>query len=101
MNLAHNADFDRLCSALLHIQTMEECRDFLEDICTIKEIMDISQRLKVAEMLRQGKNYAEISGKTGASTATICRVNKCVMYGTGGYDVVLARMKEEEPDAMG
>ncbi len=82
--------------AILKLKTKEECEAFFEDICTIREIVDMSQRLLVATMLSEGKPYQEISKATGASTATICRVNKCLMYGSGGYKNVLEKMKLED-----
>jgi TrpR-related protein YerC/YecD len=84
---------DRLFQAILKLKSEEECRLFFDDICTIKEIQDISQRFEVATMLSEGKNYQEISRKTGASTATICRVNKCLLYGDGGYKTILDRLE--------
>jgi TrpR-related protein YerC/YecD len=89
---------ERLVSAILSLQTPEECQAFLEDICTIRELSDISQRWEVAMMLSKGSNYAEISSETGASTATISRVNKCLMYGSGGYKRVLEKMEKEKGD---
>lgn len=86
----------RLYEAILRLQTEEECRAFFEDICTIKELQDVSQRLEVATMLHEGKNYQEISRTTGASTATICRVNKCLVYGSGGYRLAMSRRDEAE-----
>ena len=85
---------ERLMQALLALETREECHAFLEDICTIKEMQDIAQRLEVAFMLDEGKNYQEISKATGASTATISRVKKCLVYGSGGYRKVLECAKE-------
>jgi TrpR-related protein YerC/YecD len=84
-----------LFATVLRLETVEECAAFFEDICTIKEIQDISQRLQVAKMLHEGKNYIEISRLTGASTATICRVNKCLLYGSGGYRAALAKWEEK------
>ena len=81
----------QLYKAIISLETEEECASFLEDICTIKELQDISQRLQVAAMLSEGSNYQEVSKETGASTATICRVNKCLLYGDGGYKNVLAK----------
>ena len=69
---------------------------FFEDICTIKEIKSISQRLEVAKLLHAKKTYNEIEAETGASTATISRVNRCLMYGNGGYKTVIDRMFKEE-----
>jgi len=89
---------DDLCQALLSLQTKEECYAFLEDICTIKEILDISQRLAVAQMLSQGISYTTICKETGASTATISRVSKCCEYGAGGYKTVIARLGKEKDD---
>ena len=86
---------DELCQALLMLKTKEECYAFLEDICTIKEIQDISQRLAVAKLLSQGVSYTTICKETGASTATISRVSKCCEYGAGGYQTVIARLKED------
>ena len=79
-------------NAILSLKTKEECISFLEDICTIKEIQDISQRLLVAKMLNEGEKYQNIEKETGASTATISRVNKCLAYGSGGYKTVLERI---------
>lgn len=87
---------EELCKALLCLKTEEECCAFLEDICTIKEIQDISQRLQVAQMLSQGTSYTIICKETGASTATISRVSKCYEYGAGGYKTVIARLNEEK-----
>lgn len=87
---------DRFFDAVLSLKTREECRNFFEDICTIKEIQDLQQRLTVAEMLADGRVYSEITEKTGASAATISRVNKCLTYGSNGYKTVLERLKENE-----
>ena len=87
---------DDLCRALLSLETMEECYAFLEDICTIKEILGMSQRLEVARMLQSGASYAAITKATGASTATISRVSKCCEYGTGGYRTVIERISGED-----
>lgn len=83
---------DRLCAAILSLETVDECKAFLEDVCTISEIQDISQRLTAAMMLRRGGNYAQISEGLGISTATISRVNRCLNYGPGGYKTVLDRI---------
>ena len=81
--------FDDFFGAVLKLKDIEECRKFFEDVCTIKELQDISQRLEVAKLLKDGKNYQEVSKQTGASTATISRVNKCLNYGSGGYGLVI------------
>lgn len=86
-------DHDKFFEAILKLSSVEEARLFFEDICTIKELEAISQRLEVAKMLKSGAGYTEISAKCGASTATISRVNKCLLYGKGGYGIVL---NEEE-----
>lgn len=90
---------DDLCEAILSLKTREECYAFLEDICTIKEVLDISQRLAVAQMLSQGISYTTICKETGASTATISRVSKCCEYGAGGYKTVIERLNKEKKDA--
>ena len=89
MENIRSADLQRLFETVIKLNSIEQCAAFFEDICTIKELQDISQRLEVARMLNDGKNYQEISKQTGASTATICRVNKCLVYGSGGYRSVL------------
>lgn len=89
-------DVDTLFEAILSLKTVEECYSFFEDACTIKEIIEIAQRLKAAKMLRDGVNYAVISKETGMSTATISRVNKCLEYGNGGYNIVLDRLENKD-----
>ena len=96
MESLHTPAADRLFEALLRLSTKEECYALFEDLCTIREIRDLSQRFEVAEMLAAGKSYQEIAGRTGASTATICRVNKCLMYGSGGYRRALTAVECEE-----
>lgn len=91
-----NESVNRLFEAILKLETTEECADFFEDICTVKELREIAQRLDVALYLSQGKNYQVISTLTGASTATISRVNKCLNYGSGGYVKMLQRLNEGE-----
>ena len=92
----HMDSFGILFDAVLKLKTKEDCKKFFEDVCTIKELQDISQRLEVAKLLKDGKNYQEVSKQTGASTATICRVNKCLVYGNGGYSAILSKMDEEK-----
>ncbi len=82
---------DKLFKAVLKLENIEECQAFFEDLCTIRELQDLSQRFEVACMLWEGKNYQEVSKETGASTATICRVNRCLNYGSDGYRAVLER----------
>ncbi|MBQ8268770.1 MAG: hypothetical protein IJZ24_03690 [Clostridia bacterium] len=81
--------YDGFFEAICKLTSLEDCRKFFEDVCTIKEIEDMSGRLDVARLLREGKSYQEVSRLTGASTATISRVNKCLNYGAGGYALVL------------
>ena len=87
-------ELDRLFEAILSMDSLDECYRFFEDICTISELQAIAQRLEVARLLREKVTYQQISRQTGASTATISRVNRCVVYGTGGYDIALNRMKK-------
>jgi len=87
-------ELDRLFEAILSMESLDECYRFFEDICTISELQAIAQRLEVARLLREKVTYQQISRQTGASTATISRVNRCVVYGTGGYDIALNRMKK-------
>ncbi len=96
MGNMHTPEVERLVKAILNLETEEECYNFFEDICTIKEIQDMSQRLQVAELLNQSKSYIEISKDTGASTATISRVNKCLNYGSGGYRSALEKFEKTE-----
>ena len=91
----YTKSMEDLCQAILSLKTKEECVAFLEDICTIKEIQDISQRLEVARLLSQGISYTTICKETGASTATISRVSRCLNYGSGGYLEVLKKMEEK------
>ena len=86
----------RLCQAMAALTTPEDCAKFLEDLCTIKEVQDMAQRLDTAVLLDSGMNYQSISKKVGVSTATISRVSRCLNYGSGGYRAVLDDMKEED-----
>ena len=87
---------DQFYSAILSLETKDECRAFFEDIWTIKEMQDLMQRLQVALMLSKGMNYQEISKETNVSSATISRVNRCLNYGDGGYNIVLGRLENNE-----
>ncbi len=91
-------DVKALFDAILTLETTEECYEFFEDICTVKEILSLAQRLEVAKMLRQQRTYNEIAGKTGASTATISRVNRSLNYGNDGYDMVFSRLDSASAD---
>ncbi len=85
-----------LYQGILKLKTPEECAAFFEDLCTISELKSMSQRLAVAQMLDEKCIYTDIASKTSASTATISRVNRCLLYGSGGYKLVLARLKEAQ-----
>ena len=87
---------DHLLDAILELQDKEECYKFFEDICTINELLSLSQRFEVASMLRDKKTYLEIAEHTGASTATISRVNRSLNYGNDGYDMVLTRIESHK-----
>jgi len=85
---------DHLFDAILCLKDKEECYNFFEDLCTVNELLSLSQRFEVATMLRERKTYLEIAEKTGASTATISRVNRSLNCGTDGYELVFQRMEE-------
>ena len=91
-----NEATDGLFRAILSLHNMEECYTFFEDVCTINEIQSLSQRFEVAKLLREKKTYLEIAEKTGASTATISRVNRSLNYGNDGYDMVFRRMDDKK-----
>ena len=89
-------DLDELFDAVLTLEDREDCYRFFEDICTINELHAISQRLQVAKLLSQKKTYSEIEELTKASTATISRINKCLVYGAEGYQRVLERLENQK-----
>ena len=91
----HTPEVDALFSAILSLESRDECYKFFEDALTEKEILDIAQRLKAAKMLRDGSSYTSVSAETGMSTATISRVSKALDHGAGGYRLVLERMEAE------
>ena len=93
-----NEATDGLFQAILSLQSMEECYTFFEDVCTINEIQSLSQRFEVAKLLREKQTYLEIAEKTGASTATISRVNRSLNYGNDGYDMVFRRLEKVEEE---
>lgn len=90
------AEVDHLFEAILTLQNTEECYQFFEDVCTVNELLSLAQRYEVAQMLRKKNTYLEIAEKTGASTATISRVNRSLNYGNDGYDMVFKRLYGEE-----
>ena len=87
---------ERLYRAILALETEEECYAFFQDLCTIAELRSMEQRYEVATLLSEGMVYSDILERTGASSATISRVNRCYTYGTGGYRIVLDRLRGEE-----
>lgn len=89
------AEVETLLRALLALETPDEVYAFLQDVCTIREIKDIAQRLAVARMLAGGEHYAAIQETTGASSTTISRVSRCLNYGSGGYREVLGRLGDQ------
>jgi len=93
-------ELDALFEVILLLQNEEECYRFFEDICTISEIHAIAQRLEVAKQLHRGVTYQEIAQKLGASTATISRVNRSLIYGSGGYQMMLERLKKKRAAAQ-
>ena len=92
----HAASKEKLYRAILNLQTVEECEQFFEDLCTIREITDMAQRLEAAVLLDRKVSYQTIAKQVGISTATIGRVSKCLNYGAGGYRLALDRLQEEE-----
>ena len=86
---------DILYEAIASLQDVEECKKFLQDLCTISELKAMEQRMEVAMLLDQGLIYSEILERTGASSATISRVNRCLHYGADGYRTIIPRMKEK------
>ncbi len=89
-------NLDDLFEAILCLENMEECYDFFEDLCTILELKSLSQRFQVAKLLNEHKVYSDIVSETGASTATISRVNRSINYGSDGYRIVFERLKEKK-----
>lgn len=87
---------DSLFDAILCLENREECYSFFEDLCTVNELLSLSQRFEVAAMLKQHKTYLAIAEKTGASTATISRVNRSLNYGNDGYEMVFGRMEGKD-----
>lgn len=90
----HSKEMDRLMQGILSLENMEECYRFFEDLCTINELVSLGQRFEVAGMLRENLTYSEIAEQTGASTATISRVNRSLTYGNDGYELVLKRIEK-------
>ena len=100
MSLRRDRQTDELFRSILTLQSVEECYQYFDDLCTIKEVRDLGQRLEVARRLRDGASYQQAVEATGASTATIGRVKKCLEYGAGGYKMVIARMEAIKRQAL-
>lgn len=92
----HNESIDNLFKVISEIGSEKECYAFFEDLCTIKEIQDMAQRLETAILLEKGENYRNISSKVGVSSATISRVNRCLNYGSGGYKAAIEKITEKD-----
>ena len=92
----HTEAVNHLFDAILSLENKEECYRFFEDVCTVNELLSLSQRYEVARMLRAQKTYLDIAEKTGASTATISRVNRALNYGNDGYDMVFERVSVDD-----
>lgn len=91
-----NESIDRLFETILKLKDVKECYKFFEDLCTIKEILDMSQRLDTAILLDKGESYESITKTIGTSAATISRVSRCLNYGTGGYKAAIKSLKEDK-----
>ncbi len=91
-NSRKNETIDALFDAILSLETREECYQFFEDLCTVKEISDMAQRLEAAKLLLNGRTYDQIVREVEISTATISRINRCIQYGTGGYREVIGKV---------
>ncbi|MEC1259807.1 YerC/YecD family TrpR-related protein [Bacillus swezeyi] len=92
-------ELDQLFQSILSLKDLEECYRFFDDLCTINEIQSLAQRLEVARMLRDGNTYHKIETETGASTATISRVKRCLNYGNDAYTLALDRVNEKESES--
>ena len=96
MHSLENESLNRLMDVISRLETKDECFRFFEDLCTVKELLDMAQRLDVAVLLREGANYQTISQQVNVSTATISRVSRCLNYGSGGYACALDKLTEEK-----
>lgn len=96
MKQLRNESIDRLFKAVMQLEDLDQCYSFFEDICTIKEVQDMAQRLDTAILLDEGMSYQNIAQKVGVSTATIGRVGKCLNYGGGGYRMVIDKLKADK-----
>lgn len=96
MNNIHSASVDRLFQSILNLNTVEECYQYFEDLCTVKELQDMAQRLDTAILLSEGASYQKITEQVEISTATIGRVSRCLNYGSGGYRMAIDRLQSGE-----
>ena len=96
MALKRTEQTDQLFRSILALQDVDECYQYFEDLCTVKEVLTFAQRLEVARMLANGQSYQQTIAKTGASSATISRVKRCLDYGDGGYATILGRIVSED-----
>ena len=94
--IAHSESMDQLFRSLLNLESIDECYAYFEDLCTMKEVTDMAQRLDTAILLNDGKSYQEITSALNISTATIGRVSKCLNYGAGGYAAAIHKLRKEE-----
>lgn len=101
INKLKGKELDQLFKAILSLKDIDECYRFFDDLCTVNEIQSLAQRLEVARMLENGKTYHMIETETGASTATISRVKRCLNYGNDAYSMALTRIKEEDEQEKG
>ncbi|PTM57486.1 YerC/YecD family TrpR-related protein [Desmospora activa] len=99
LNKLKQKEVDHLFEAVLTLESIEDCYRFFEDLCTVGEIKSLAQRLEVARMLQKGYTYSQIEADTGASTATISRVKRCLHYGTDGYQLALDRLEQKKESA--
>ena len=95
-NSRKNETIDALFDAILSLESREECYQFFEDLCTVKEVSDMAQRLEAAKLLLNGRTYDQIVKAVEISTATISRINRCIQYGTGGYREVIEKLSAQE-----
>ena len=95
MHKLQSESMDRLFRSILKLESLDECYDYFEDLCTVKELQDMSQRLETAILLAKGCSYQQITQQVDVSTATIGRVSKCLNYGTGGYRAVIEKLEDQ------
>ncbi len=99
MTKNNKSGIEKLYKAITKIETVEECRLFFEDLCSIVELQTFAQRLEVARLLLDGNSYLDVNEITGASTTTISRIGKCINYGEGGYKTIIERLEGEKNNA--